>query len=241
MSFEHSDAAPAVIPPLPSTPPARIDALHVAGRVAIVGLGLLITFAAVDVVVAPMAATAVEADPTSVLTWVELGLAVIQLVVILGTAAAFITWLYIAMKNLSIWQIIGHGWTPGWAIGGWFIPLANLVLPALVVNAALRGSAASPNQRYAAAERPGLIWGWWATFILAGCWQNNAARKNFTGQDVASVAAYTAIGSFLYIVSAVLAILIIRRITTYQDQRQQALDAPWQRILTQQPPPPPIA
>src|SRR5262245_14862724 len=52
--------------------------------------------------------------------------------VLVYTAVVFIVWLYRARRNLAIWGILGLGWGPGWAIGGWFIPLANLLIPKLV-------------------------------------------------------------------------------------------------------------
>lgn len=48
-------------------------------------------------------------------------------------------------------------WSPGMAVGGWFIPLANVVLPWLTVRDALR-----------ALGRPTVLAGaWWITWLLA--------------------------------------------------------------------------
>ena len=46
----------------------------------------------------------------------------------------FIVWLYQAYKSAESLGGIGRRWSAGWTIGSWFIPLANLVLPKLVVN-----------------------------------------------------------------------------------------------------------
>jgi len=46
----------------------------------------------------------------------------------------FIVWLYQAYRSAESRGATGRRWGPGWTIGGWFIPLANLVIPKLVVN-----------------------------------------------------------------------------------------------------------
>ena len=50
------------------------------------------------------------------------------------TGILFIIWLYKAYRSAESRGATGRRWGPGWAIGGWFIPLANLVIPKMVVN-----------------------------------------------------------------------------------------------------------
>lgn len=51
-----------------------------------------------------------------------------------GIAAGGVTivWWYRARQAVSAES--GLRWSPGWAVGGWFIPLANAVIPKLVLN-----------------------------------------------------------------------------------------------------------
>jgi hypothetical protein len=218
---QWSTPAPVTLPPPVLGQPARTAALRVAGRLAVIGLVVMILLSLVDLVVTPMGLV----DPADETVAVAvLSLAVATLVFIIGTAAAFITWLYLAMANLKTWHINGAGWTPGWAIGGWFIPLANLVIPGLVVNAAMRGSNTPANSNYAEQTSYGLVWGWWLTFVFSNCAQNAVARQDFTGADYAGVAGANGIGTVLSIVSAALGILVVRRITGLQEARQATLD-----------------
>jgi hypothetical protein len=47
-------------------------------------------------------------------------------------------------------------WSPGWAVGGWFVPLANAVIPWLTVRDALR-SLGKPTV---------LAGAWWLTWLV---------------------------------------------------------------------------
>jgi hypothetical protein len=62
---------------------------------------------------------------------VPVGLAAIVLV---------ITWFYRARKNLDAFPGAGPTMSAGWAIGGWFVPLANLVIPGRVMANIARDS-----------------------------------------------------------------------------------------------------
>lgn len=68
-----------------------------------------------------------------------LTLAVLVIILTLATAAVFIAWQYNhALNAVALRGPLDLG--PGWAIGGWFIPLANLVLPFLQIRQAARAS-----------------------------------------------------------------------------------------------------
>jgi hypothetical protein len=62
--------------------------------------------------------------------------------VITGVLAGglFIWWFHRAYKNLASLGATGLRYGAGWAIGGWFIPLANLVLPKRIANDLWRAS-----------------------------------------------------------------------------------------------------
>ena len=66
----------------------------------------------------------------------ELSIALISLVGVLHIALLIssIVWLYKARKAADRFGGLGTKWSPGWAIGGWFIPLGFVVIPKLVFN-----------------------------------------------------------------------------------------------------------
>lgn len=83
----------------------------------------------------------------------------------------FIIWLYKAYRSAESRGATGRRWGPGWAIGGWFIPLANLVIPKMVVNEVDRMSspeAGAPpiNDRWKQLRRMRSSDVWWFLLLV---------------------------------------------------------------------------
>ena len=135
------------------------------------------------------------------------------------------------------WGIQGLGWGPGWAIGGWFIPLANLVIPKLVVDTVWSGGL-PPTEHVARRSSNALIWSWWLCLLVGNVTSNMAARKQFTRDDTAAeIVGYNTPSTVLMLIAAILAMVLVRRITRMQEQRQAALDQPWQQMVFPAAPP----
>ena len=60
------------------------------------------------------------------------GLFGILLAVVVAILA--IIWTNQAYKSAMSRGVTGNKWSSGWAVGGWFIPFANYVIPKLVIN-----------------------------------------------------------------------------------------------------------
>ena len=70
-----------------------------------------------------------------------LGVAAIGfLTVLVATAVVFIVWMWRSAKNNELLDHIRPRYTPGWSIGGWFIPFANLVIPVRIMHDLWQGS-----------------------------------------------------------------------------------------------------
>lgn len=127
-------------------------------------------------------------------------------VALMLAGGVFIYWLSRARANAEILAPAGHRLARSWVIGGWFVPLANLVLPALVVTDI--HSAGRPEARSAA----WLVASWWCAWI--GAWVAAWIGLNFLASWVLWLAA------FLFAVGAGLLTAIIRQ--TDSDQIQAA-------------------
>jgi hypothetical protein len=229
--------------PVPVAPAAK--SLRVPAMFVQLGLGAYIVSAFADIalvglfekaVVRADEDTATDADRTLLLAGAATSLVVLMAVVF--TVVAFIVWLYRARKNLVTWGIQGLRYGPGWAIGGWFIPIANLVIPKLVVDTVWSGSKLPPAERAARRSSNGLIWSWWLCLLVGNLMTNVAARERFTRDDtVAEIVGFNTPSTALMVVAAFLAIVLVRRITRMQEQRQAALDQPWQQMAFPAAPP----
>jgi hypothetical protein len=142
----------------------------------------------------------------------------------LAAAVAFITWLYQTRRNAG--RLGGTlEWTPGWAVGGWFIPVASLVIPYLVVRDVRRASAPAPQ--------PVQV-GWWWTSVLVtvllnqliwlyGVVTSDGGRFEGAALDTRIVAyPLWTVGTVMIAATAFLSARVIRRITQAQ---QRIVDA----------------
>jgi hypothetical protein len=211
--------------PGPTVAPARIAALRSAGMAATIMLALVAAVDLADLVLTPL----VVADPNGSIATVELLVLLLEVFCVLATAIAFITWLVIATRNLRSWRL-PTPYGPGWAIGAWLIPVANLVVPVVVVNQTARGSATAPvpNLPPQRANRA-LIWSWWGCLIVSGLFARVAAGQTFATDEGAYAMGAGTPGTAFFVAAAVLAILVIRHINDLQARRQAALDAMWQQ------------
>jgi len=200
---------------------ARIGALKFAGAVTAALLAVVIVASVADMVLTP---SAVE-DPNGPIALTETGASLVRVVAMVGTAAAIMAWLFIAAENLENWGV-RLKWGPGWSIGGWFVPVANLVIPVLVVNELAKASASAVSPQSAPRRTgTGLIAAWWVTFLLGTGFTRASAQKRFAPDEGDFVLGYVLPGTLCYVAAAVLGMLVIRHITAAQARRQVALDA----------------
>jgi hypothetical protein len=161
-------------------------------------------------------------------------LAVLILMGAVGSAGLFIAWLYRARRNLNRIEGARPRWGSGWALACWFIPVANAVLPGLVVADVARNSVAA---------RPRLSWlavAWWSAFVgasiaglasvqpsrgivVSALYSSESDRVSQTLRDhLADFAGSVAprpgdiVTVALWVVTAVLGIVLVRRVTALQ-------------------------
>jgi hypothetical protein len=133
-----------------------------------------------------------------------------------------VIWMWRVAKNAELLGRTNPRFGPGWTIGGWFIPLANLVIPVLVMQDLWRGSNPAvvrddPGWRRAAGSA--LVGWWWATYLLASA-RFGGGQDADTIDDLETVRAFdvvAAIGMVAAIAAAILLIGVVRRITRRQE------------------------
>ena len=88
-------------------------------------------------------------------------------VISLAILVVYIVYTWRASKNTELWDSSPRTWTPGWTIAGWFIPIANFVIPGLVMSDLWqRTPEPSPNPEYGRRNSTGIIWFWWVAFVI---------------------------------------------------------------------------
>lgn len=135
-------------------------------------------------------------------------LGIMQFVFFLGTAVAWLVWQHGAHSRLHAASIPGLTITPRWAVGWWFVPIANLARPPRVMEELWKASDPSRGDGWAGSTAPWFLWVWWVTF-LGG---NLIARVSL---NVDSREVYFALGLLsdsVTVVAAVFAIRLVRSI-----------------------------
>jgi hypothetical protein len=139
----------------------------------------------------------------------------------LAAGILFIIWHYRYATNATALRgPLGLG--PGWAIGGWFIPLGNLVLPFLQIRQSARASGGIP----------GIVVGWYVVYlagalmIISGYGSRPKAQDAFSNasaaiEKFAQADRISAAGFIVYGIAGVLAILMIRALSTAQERGGQ--------------------
>ena len=134
----------------------------------------------------------------------------------------FIIWMFRAAKNHEALGRTNTRFGPGWAIGGWFIPIANLVLPVLIVQDLWRGGDASRPRDVATwrnARGSWLVGCWWTAWVLS------LVRFSYSGaglhdsgslDDLEASNTVALVGVVCLAGAAVLAVLVVRALSRRQ-------------------------
>ncbi|MCK6547175.1 DUF4328 domain-containing protein [Myxococcota bacterium] len=170
-----------------------------APRTAVIGaLGL---GAVVEGVQVPMLVLGDDVDLSS--AWVIAG--GLQIAVYVVTVVLWCLWTHRAASNVRVWAR-DLEYTPGWAVGWYFIPFANLIKP---LHAMREIYNASDRERtsYLAADVP-MLTGWWGLWVANNLIGNLSARLD---SPVLSIA-----GCVVGVFSAIAAIGVVRAVNARQ-------------------------
>jgi hypothetical protein len=161
--------------------------------------------------------------------------AITWILVTIPTGIVWLVWQHRSHANLRAVGIVGLRFSPGWAVGWWFVPIANLWKPFQTVRELHTASAGV--DRWLVTPTSALIGWWWAAWLIQGV-GGRIAGTLLT--DVDSIPSATAASRFalltvlVTIVAAFLAILIVRSIVA----RQATLVAAGGGVIMPPPPPP---
>jgi hypothetical protein len=141
-----------------------------------------------------------------------IGIAILVLIII---------YFFRASRNTALWRSDRPTWAPGWTIGAWFIPLANAIIPCMVICEIWNRSAEPPGAGNA--TRPGagrVIW-CWVVFVVALI----AASLDYTTSSISEARTEDWInlaGALALAVALVLFIFILRELTRRQESMAAA-------------------
>lgn len=147
-------------------------------------------------------------------------LAVLFLLIFLGGGVIVFKWIKVANKNVRALGAKDLCFTPGWAVGWFFIPVANLFKPFKVMNEIW--SASHSPQKWQSDEKNRAVQKWWGLWIGSnGLIQiSNNLEKNADSMDKIIQLSYLSIGGeILWITLCLSFISLVRQISTVQVER----------------------
>jgi hypothetical protein len=125
---------------------------------------------------------------------------------ILVTGALFITWHYRLLRKLEriCSEPLRH--SPGWAIGGWFVPLLNLIRPKQMINDTWRSaSPPAPARRI-----PVSFHLWWVLWVLSSVITAVAGQMpGATVDEISTRGRLATAGDLFSVGAAVLAMVVV--------------------------------
>ncbi|MDA0172338.1 DUF4328 domain-containing protein [Solirubrobacter taibaiensis] len=135
-------------------------------------------------------------------------------------AIVFIMWLYRAYQNVDATEPGRRRYGYGWTIGSWFVPILNLWRPKKIVNDIWR-----------AGQNPGdpgfLLIAWWLLWLANG-FVSSSARGAYSNADTpeewrTGIIRYL-VADGLGALAALLAVLVVIKLTRNLNARAQAAD-----------------
>jgi Domain of unknown function (DUF4328) len=151
----------------------------------------------------------------------------LQFGVMVPTVIAFCVWIYQAHKNLPRLGASGLRYSPGWAVGWFFVPIFNLWRPYQVAQEIWKASdpRAPAGDAWHSGSGSWVIVGWWAFWIISNIVGNLAAHMLWSERaaplTLQSGTALEMLSSVLAVPAALLAILMIKRITDRQQRKYE--------------------
>ncbi|MCY0946129.1 DUF4328 domain-containing protein [Streptomyces antarcticus] len=143
-----------------------------------------------------------------------------QLLTLLPTVVVFIIWFHRVRSNGGIFRPDAFTLGRGWAIGAWFVPAANCVLPFLIARQTWRASTQrGPDGSDRTAPAP-LLTSWWVVWVLSAIVGRVFSRIYMAAETVDELLAAGLLGitaDLGTMTAGVLAILFVRRLTAMQN------------------------
>ena len=144
-------------------------------------------------------------------------ISVAVMLVVIATIVLFAMWVYRVNSNVHALGSPDLRFTPGWAVGWYFVPVANLWKPYQVMKEIWRASS-NPGAWQSETTSPVLGW-WWFWWIVSSIVSNVSMRMSLRAEDLdelISVGPINIASCVLDLVSAIFALLIVKKIGDFQ-------------------------
>ncbi|MEV7727930.1 DUF4328 domain-containing protein [Streptomyces sp. NPDC087917] len=143
-----------------------------------------------------------------------------QVALRLATMVVFIIWFHRVRSNGQVFRPDGFTQSTGWAIGGWFVPIAQFFFPYRTARETWEASIQlAPDGSYRRVSNAPVT-AWWLMFVammLIDRAFGSLYERAETAEEIGGASALGAVSDLSAVVAAVLAFLFVRRLTALQE------------------------
>ncbi|UXY29483.1 DUF4328 domain-containing protein [Streptomyces sp. HUAS TT20] len=147
-----------------------------------------------------------------------------QGVALVASTVVFLCWFYRVRVNAEVFDASGHSKSRGWAIGGWFTPVVNLWFPRRITLDTW--DASSPWGKPASHALVNAWWTLWIISLFAGRAALTQNRRAESATELRDATRTMLFSDALDVAAAVLAILVVLRLTRMQHHKALAGPVP---------------
>jgi hypothetical protein len=147
----------------------------------------------------------------------------VRFAALIATIVTFAIWIYRANYNARQLGAAGMRFSPGWAVGWYFIPIANLWKPYQAMKEIWQASAAPENWQQQ--PRGSILPLWWTFFLLSNILGNATFRLTLrakTVPELITAGSVSLVSDVVDVVSTVIALALVTQIFRMQMERRAA-------------------
>jgi hypothetical protein len=170
----------------------------------------------------------VEEITPAVIGAIAIGLAFMVVYVLL--IVFWMMWVHRTYRNLRPLGADGLSYSPGWAVGYWFIPILNLFRPYQVMRETWRAS--DPRHgggtQWMGVAAPSALGAWWAAHLLSNLANNVSLRVGMRSESADVLYGVAWLDVFLIVFDIAVALVeiwLVKTLTDMQDARASAAAA----------------
>ena len=145
-----------------------------------------------------------------------------QIVIFILSGILILRWIHRANHNIRALGAQDMKFTPGWAIGWYFVPFANLFKPFQAMAEIWQAS--TDDDEWARKEHPLHLKMWWILWLASGLLSNASLRLSLRAEELNQLVAadvVTAVADLIGIALALSLLKLVREISESQQQRWQ--------------------
>ncbi len=147
----------------------------------------------------------------------QMTISLFQILMVILTAVIFLKWVHRAGTNVRKLGATGMKFTPGWAVGYYFIPIFNLWKPYQAMKEIWQASKSPAN--WSNERESGILGCWWTFWIISGLVNRYSMKQSLKAEEIEELinATMTSIlADGIYIALCIIAIMLTGKLSEMQ-------------------------